>query len=134
MTQYERDLSNLSYTNKDFGKIYPELLDLVKKISYKWDPSQSDESDPGVVLLKLAALMADKNNYNIDKNILETFPLSVTQLQNARQLFEQCGYYMKYYRSATTNLSMTLVKGCEPDISENDIAQLSPNDPAIDIE
>lgn len=134
MTQYERDLSNLSYTNKDFNKIYPELLDLVKKISYKWDPSQSDESDPGVVLLKLAALMADKNNYNIDKNILETFPLSVTQLQNARQLFEQCGYCMKYYRSATTKLSMTLVKGCEPSIGENDIAQLSPNDPAIDIE
>ena len=134
MTQYERDLSNLSYTNKDFGQIYPELLDLVKKISYKWDPSQSDESDPGVVLLKLAALMADKNNYNIDKNILETFPLSVTQLQNARQVFEQCGYCMKYYRSATTTLSMTLVKGCEPKIGENDIAQLSPNDPSIDLE
>lgn len=134
MTQYERDLSNLSYTNKDFGQIYPELLDLVKKISYKWDPSQSDESDPGVVLLKLAALMADKNNYNIDKNILETFPLSVTQLQNARQVFEQCGYCMKYYRSASTTLSMTLVKGCEPKISENDIAQLSPSDPAIDLE
>lgn len=134
MTQYERDLSNLSYTNKDFGKIYPELLDLVKKISYKWDPSQSDESDPGVVLLKLAALMADKNNYNIDKNILETFPLSVTQLQNARQLFDQCGYCMKYYKSATTKLSMTLVKGCEPSIGENDIAQLSPNDLTIDIE
>lgn len=133
MTQYERDLSNLSYTNKDFGKIYPELLDLVKKISYKWDPSQSDESDPGVVLLKLAALMADKNNYNIDKNILETFPLSVTQLENARQIFEQCGYCMKYYRSATTSLSMTLVKGCEPTIGDDDIAQLSPTDPAIDI-
>ena len=37
MTQYERDLSNLSYTNKDFGKIYPELLDLVddRRISEK---------------------------------------------------------------------------------------------------
>ena len=132
MTQYERDLSNLSYTNKDFGTIYPELLDLVKKISYKWDPSESDESDPGVVLLKLAALMADKNNYNIDKNILETFPLSVTQLQNARQLFEQCGYCMSYYQSATTTASMTLVKDGEPKITDDDRAILSPNDVEFD--
>lgn len=134
MTQYERDLSNLSYTNKDFGQIYPELLDLVKKISYKWDPSQSDESDPGVVLLKLAALIADKNNYNIDKNILETFPLSVTQIQNARQLFELCGYCMKYYKSATTKLAFTLPKSNEPEITDSDIAELYPVDNNIDID
>ena len=87
MTTYKRELSNLSYTNKDFAQIYPELLDLAKKISYKWDPSTSDESDPGVVLLKFAALMADKCNYNIDKNVLELFPASVTQMPNARQIF-----------------------------------------------
>ena len=79
MTKYDRDLSNMSYTNKDFGSIFPELLELAKKLSYKWNPIESDESDPGVVLLKLAALMTDKDNYNIDKNILELFPMSVTQ-------------------------------------------------------
>lgn len=131
MTQYERDLSNLSYTNKDFNQIYPELLDMVKKISYKWDPSVSDESDPGVVLLKLAALMADKNNYNIDKNTLELFPLSVSQIQNARQLFEQCGYYMKYYKSATTSVQFTMIS--EPEITEDDLAELSPADITIDL-
>lgn len=118
MTQNERELSNLSYTNKDFGQIYPELLDLAKRISYKWDPSSSDESDPGVVLLKLCALMADKNNYNIDKNILELFPLSVTQLANAREIFDQCGYTMKYYNSATTNINMNITE--EPEITETD--------------
>jgi len=131
MTQYERCLSNLSYTNKDFGQIYPELLDLAKKISYKWDPSLSDESDPGVVLLKLAALMADKNNYNIDKNILELFPLSVTQDTNARQLFEQCGYYMQYYKSATATVSFAMKS--EPEISQSDLSILSPNDLEIDL-
>lgn len=133
MTQYERDQSNLSYTNKDFGQIYPELLDLAKKLSYKWDPTISDESDPGVVLLKLAAIIGDKNNYNIDKNILELFPLSVTQLANARQLFEQLGYCMRYYRSATTTLSFTIPRDCEPEITEDDISQLSPNDTTIDL-
>lgn len=118
MAQYERDLSSLSYTNKDFGTIYPELLELADKISYKWTPSQSDESDPGVVLLKLAALMADKNNYNIDKNILELFPVSVTQDRNAKQIFEQCGYVMRYYRSAETLLRISLTN--PPDITTSD--------------
>lgn len=118
MTQKERELSNLSYTNKDFGQIYPELLDLATKISYKWDPASSDESDPGVVLLKLAALMADKNNYNIDKNILELFPLSVTQEANAREIFDQCGYVMRYYNSATTNVNINIVE--EPKIEDTD--------------
>lgn len=77
-TEQELEISNKSYTNKDFNTIYPELLDLVTKLTNKWDPTTSNESDPGVVLLKLWSILADKNNYNIDKNILETFPLSVT--------------------------------------------------------
>ena len=93
-------ISNLSYTNKDFNTIYPELLDLVKKLTYKWDPSISNESDPGVILIKLNALIADKCNYSSDKNVLECFPLSVTQESNARQLYEQLGYYMHWYNSA----------------------------------
>ena len=99
-------IQSMSYTNKDFESIYPELLDLVKELTFKWDPSISNESDPGVILLKLNAIIADKCNYNIDKNVLECFPLSVTQIQNARQLFEQLGYCMKWYRSAVTDISM----------------------------
>lgn len=95
-----------SYTNKDFESIYTELLDLVTELTYKWDPSSSNESDPGVILLKLNAIIADKCNYNIDQNVLECFPLSVTQESNARQLFEQLGYFMHWYRSAVTNISL----------------------------
>ena len=73
------DISKLSYTSKDFPAIYPELLDLTKQLTNKWDPSHSNESDPGVVLLKAAAFVADHNNYNIDKNILENFLPSATQ-------------------------------------------------------
>ena len=104
----EKFISDLSYTNKDFNTIYPELLDLVKKLTNKWDPSLSNESDPGVLLLKLNALIADKNNYNIDKNILECFPVSVTQEGNARKLYDMLGYNMHWYRSATTDVSFQL--------------------------
>jgi len=106
ITSNENLISNSSYTEKDFQVIYPALLDLVKKLTSKWDPSASNESDPGVILLKLNALIADKCNYNIDKNVLECFPLSVTQESNARQLFEQLGYYMHWYRGAETTIAM----------------------------
>ena len=102
-------LGPMSYTDKDFESIYVELLDLVKQLTYKWDPSVSNESDPGVILLKLNALIADKINYNIDTNILECFPETVSQLPNARQLFAQLGYMMKWYQSASTIASLKYV-------------------------
>ena len=100
---------DISYTNLDFSSIYTEVVDLAKQLSYRWDPSISDESDPGVVLLKLSALIADKMNYNIDKSVLEAFPLSVTQEGNARQLYEQLGYYMNWYEAATVPVNITWI-------------------------
>ena len=132
MTQFEKSISNKSYTNKDFGTIYPELLDLAKKLSYKWDPTISDESDPGVVLIKLAAILADKLNYNIDKNVLELYPVSVTQLANARKVFHDNGYKMQYYQSAVAPLSFYL--NSEPELSDSDAATLVPKDSKITAE
>jgi hypothetical protein len=99
-------LNNQSYINKDFQTIYPELLDLIKKLTYKWDPTISNESDPGVLLIKLNAIIADKNNYNIDKNLLECFPDTVTQDSNASKLFNQLGYPMHWYMAADGTLQM----------------------------
>lgn len=102
-------MDSFSYTNKDFESIYAELLDLAKQISLRWDPSLSNESDPGVILLKLNAIIADKCNYNIDTNILECFPETVSQVINARHLYTQLGYHMKWYLSATTNVSLKYI-------------------------
>lgn len=98
-------ISGLSYTNKDFNSIYGELLDLARTLTNKWDPSISNESDPGVVLIKLGALLADKDNYNCDKNILELFPQSVSQYGNARKIYDIAGYSMKWYMSAITDVN-----------------------------
>lgn len=107
MSDYINPQTGISYTEKDFQTIYPQMLDLVKKLTYKYDPSISNESDPGVVLIKLNQLIQDKLNYNIDKNILECFPETVQQEGNARQLFSQLGYNMKWYSSATTDVSIS---------------------------
>lgn len=105
INENEIQISNMSYTEKDFASIYPALLDLVKQLTNKWDPSISNESDPGNVLLKLLAAVGDKNNYNIDKNVLECFMPSATQETSMRMLTEAVGYNMKYYQSAVTDIS-----------------------------
>lgn len=107
---YTNPASGISYTNKDFNSIYSEELDMVKELTPKWDPTISNESDPGVVLLKENAIIADKENYQIDKNVLETFPISVSQYGNARQLYDALGYEMGWYRSATTKISYSYKK------------------------
>ena len=100
---------SISYTNLDFSSIYTETLDLIKSLTYRWDPSISDESDPGVILVKLSALLADKCNYNIDKSILEAFPVSVTQDSNAQQLYEQLGYYMGWYEAGRVPVALSYI-------------------------
>ena len=102
-------LDTTSYTNKDFRSIWPELIDLVKDLTDKWDPVNSNESDPGVALLKLKAFIADKLNYNIDKNVLEAFPSSVTQRGNAQKLYDSLGYQLKWYQSAITDIHFKYV-------------------------
>ena len=94
-------ITNTSYTNSDFNSIYEELLKIVPQLTNNWNPESSNEADAGVVLLKLMAFIGDKNNYNIDKTILEHFPQTVTQTSNARQLYDLLGYKMHWYRSAT---------------------------------
>lgn len=109
ITENELRISNESYTHKDFYQIYPEILELVNKITERWDPTSSNESDPGVVLLKLLAFVADKLNYNLDKNILECFMPSATQEDSMRKLCELVGYDMKYYQSAEADVSFMWV-------------------------
>lgn len=102
-------IDTTSYTNKDFRSIWPELLELVTDLTDKWDPNNSNEADPGVALLKLQAFVADKLNYNIDKNTLEAFPSSVTQRGNAQKLYDSLGYELKWYKSAKTGVHFKFV-------------------------
>lgn len=124
INENELQISNRSYTKKDFAQIYPELLDLAKSLTSKWDPSQSNESDPGVVLLKLSAFLADKLNYNIDKNILEAFLPSATQMSSMRALCEMNGYTPGYYKSGETEISFMYLGSKD----ENDNEKLTSGD------
>jgi hypothetical protein len=93
---------NLSPTKKDFVQIWNELIEVASKITERWDPTSTNESDPGIVLLKVLAGIADKLNYNIDKNILEAYMPTAAQIESMRKLCEMVGYDIKYYQSAET--------------------------------
>ena len=93
---------NLSPTKKDFVQIWNELIEVAARITERWDPTSTNESDPGIVLLKVLAGIADKLNYNIDKNILEAYMPTAAQMESMRKLCEMVGYDIKYYQSAET--------------------------------
>lgn len=101
ITDNEVQATLLSPTNKDYYACWEELLSTAEKLSERWSPSQTNESDPGIVLLKVLTACCDKLNYNIDKNILEAFMPSASQEESMRKLCSLLGYSMKYYRSAT---------------------------------
>jgi hypothetical protein len=60
ITNKELNEVSLSPTKKDYYQIWGELLDLASKISTRWSPDSTNESDPGIVLLKALTAIADK--------------------------------------------------------------------------
>ena len=67
INEKELNLTQISPTKRDFYQIWTELLDVSKKLSERWDPTSTNETDPGIVLLKVLTACTDKLNYNIDK-------------------------------------------------------------------
>jgi hypothetical protein len=106
LTKNEITALSLSPTKKDFVQIWNELLEVASKLSERWDPTSTNESDPGIVILKALTGIADKLNYNIDKNTLEAFMPTAAQEDSMRKLCDMLGYNMKYYRSAETQVTI----------------------------
>ena len=107
ITNSEINAVDLSPTKKDFYQIWNELMEVAGKLSERWDPTSTNESDPGIVLLKVLTAVADKLNYTIDINTLEAFMPSAAQEESMRKLTEMMGYNMKYFRSATTDVKIS---------------------------
>ena len=125
ITKNEISSLTLSPTKKDFVQIWTELIEVASKITERWDPTSTNESDPGIVLLKALAGIADKLNYNIDKNILEAYMPTAAQMESMRKLCELVGYNVKYYQSAETKVRISYT-GNTTDLSEENEERLPP--------
>lgn len=122
LTKNEITSLTLSPTKKDFVQIWNELLEVASKLSERWDPTSTNESDPGIVLLKALTGIADKLNYNIDKNTLEAFMPTAAQEDSMRKLCEMLGYNIKYYQSACTDVTIKYYNSA-PEADEAQIMQ-----------
>ena len=114
----ELNAVEFSPTKKDFYAIWNELLEVAGKLSARWDPTATNEADPGIVLLKVLTAIADKLNYAIDANTLEAFMPSAAQESSMRKLCEMLGYSMRYYQSATTTAKISYLGKEFPQVNE----------------
>ena len=96
-TDYEA--LRINYTSRDYTAILDDLINSIPGITEKWNTT--DQNDPGMVLVKLIAMLGDMLNFEQDMQTLEIYPSTVTQRKNAASIYKLIGYKMKWYRSAT---------------------------------
>ena len=92
------DFNKTRYTHRDYESLKKDLIDIIPSLTQKW--TSTEESDPGIVLIKLISMLGDNLSYNMDKMALEMYLDSVTQRKNCAKILSLLGYKMHWYRSA----------------------------------
>lgn len=100
---YDRGL--VKYTNRDYTSILEDFWNLVPKMTELWKPEA--DADPGVVLGKWLASIADMLGVNLDWLANELYAPSVSQRKNAEKLFGLIGYELGWYTAARTEVTFT---------------------------
>jgi hypothetical protein len=95
----------ISYTSRDYNSLVNEFWSLVPKLTELWKPEA--DADPGVVLGKYLASVADMLGVNLDFMANEVFAPSVSQRKNAEKLFSLIGYELGFYTAARTEVTFT---------------------------
>lgn len=99
------DNNFLKYTSRDYQSIVVDLLDAIPSLTDTW--TSREDSDPGIVLVKLMSALGDMLSYNFDKQALEYYAPTVTQRKNANKLFSLIGYPMHWYQASKTTVTLT---------------------------
>lgn len=103
--QTDQPVGMIKYTSRDYSAIMEEFWSLVPKLTDLWKPEA--DADPGVVLGKYLASIADMLGVNLDWLANEIFGPSVTQRKNAEKLFSLIGYTLGWYIAARTEVTFT---------------------------
>ena len=93
----------IKYTSRDYNSLVSEFWDLVPKLTELWKPEA--DADPGVVLGKYLASIADMLGINLDVQANELYGASVTQRKNAEKIFSLIGYTLGWYTAARTEVT-----------------------------
>lgn len=105
-TDYQDNMNKTRYTHRDYESIRNDLINAIPSLTQEW--TSREESDPGIVLIKLISMFGDTLSYNVDKIALELYLRTVTQRKNCAMILELLGYKMHWYRSAKLLANMRL--------------------------
>ena len=105
MNQSNTPKGMISYTSRDYNSIMKEFWAIVPKLTNLWNPES--DADPGVVLGKYLASIADMLGVNLDWVANEVYASSVIQRKNAEKLFDLIGYKLGWYTAARTEVTFT---------------------------
>ena len=95
----------LKYSSRDYESIMSEFWTIVPTLTDLWKPEAA--ADPGVVLGKFLASVANMLGVNLDWLANEIYGPSVTQRKNAEKLFALIGYKLGWYTAARTEITFT---------------------------
>ena len=95
----------VKYTSRDYESLMNDFWDMVPKMTELWKPEA--DADPGVVLGKWLASVADMLGVNLDWFANELFAPSVSQRKNAEKIFSLIGYELGWYTAARTEVTFT---------------------------
>lgn len=95
----------ISYSSRDYDSLVEEFYNIVPKLTDLWRPEA--DADPGVVLGKYLASVADMLGVNLDWLANEIYAPSVSQRKNAEKIFGLIGYDLGWYTAARTEVTFT---------------------------
>ena len=95
----------VNYTSRDYQSILEDFKNAVPKLTELWKPDA--EADPGMVLAKYIASVAEVLGVNTDWLANEIFAPSVSQRKNAEKIFGLIGYELGFYTAARTEVTFT---------------------------
>lgn len=101
----------LRYSSRDYDSILEEFYSVVPTLSSMWKPES--DADPGVVLGKWLASVADMLGMNVDILANELFAPSVSQRKNAEKIFGLIGYHLGWYTTSRTECTFTNASGSD---------------------
>ena len=75
----------IKYTSRDYDSIVADFFNMVPMLTELWKPEA--DADPGVVLGKYLASIADMLGINLDIQANELYAPTVSQRKNAEKIF-----------------------------------------------
>lgn len=105
VSDYDYSRGLIRYTSRDYESIMADFWSIVPKLTELWRPEA--DADPGVVLGKWLASVADVLSVNLDWFANELYAPSVSQRKNAEKIFSLIGYELGWYTAARTEVTFT---------------------------